>query len=151
MVIIATMVAKIYFPESLERGRGHGEPGLQARSFYYRRAKAESPDFDPDGDNDDEEDDMDEDDEEELLCSEGGADGTDVNLSTRSLKRRHSSFLEDAEHQSFSKIQVLQRLAICSIMLNVTFVTWGVLQVRQLILCAFCTAKTKFASAQSSN
>jgi hypothetical protein len=136
MVIIATVVAKIYFPESLERGRGDGEPALQARSYSYRRAaeETEGDDFEYQDDDDDDDDD----DEQELL---GSDDGNELDAQGRAqqqrqeqgshhLVRRRSSFLEDSEHQNFTKIQVLRRLAVCSVMLNITFVTWGVLQVR---------------------
>ena len=41
-----------------------------------------------------------------------------------------SNRILEFEQSTMSKTQVLRRLVICIVMLNVTFITWGVLQVR---------------------
>ena len=170
MVIITTMVAKIYFPESLDRGI-NGTP--QARTFNYRVAEGEDyygsddenyedneadtndsgtkTDDDADDDNEildsdpdnDEEGDSGTSDEEERQQGEGlngGQEETNDLLSEMrpsrgkaSGKRRGVSFANkqflEFEQLTLSKGEVMKRLSICVVMLNLTFVTWGVLQV----------------------
>ena len=174
MVIITTMVAKIYFPESLERGISGME---QARTFNYRVAEGDDyygSDDDEEGmggadtessgagnqtddDNDDDNEILDSDpennsnddhnEEEDALLTtdtarqEGNNDADDLLFEMRpsssgkvSGKRRGVSFANkkclEFEQMSLSKAEVMKRLSICVIMLNLTFVTWGVLQVR---------------------
>jgi hypothetical protein len=153
MVIITTLIAKIYFPESLDRGRGP-LPTLPRRSYNsysYRRSKdddaaaaarpppesstsggssggggggayygSENDDDDDEdevldsGDNDDDDDD---DDEEE----------SDLLRNNPNHSKRYNILEFDQDRTS--KAQVMQRLLFCSLMLNITFVTWGALQV----------------------
>lgn len=121
MVIITTMVAKIYFPEFLERDTSTVSP----RNFRYRVAsEQESEDFYATDDDDNDEDDGDDDDLQEFLDSDSEEDAP---ILTRN-KRDAPGFLDF--HDSLSKAQVLRRLLFCSLMLNITFVMWGALQVR---------------------
>lgn len=126
MVIITTMIAKIYFPESLKRGQSQGPV---SRSYSYRMVGETTENTNTVSDDesyygsdvsDDEDDDSDE--------------GLDSNASTTASDRRQDNlrnFME-FDQQTMSKAQVLQRLLFCSLMLNITFVTWGVLQERML-------------------
>ncbi len=132
MVIITTIVAKIYFPESLERGN---DPPAFRRMSYRRREKIPESngeeDIVPDdllvagsGDDDDvlysdDDDDINHFDaeEEDELLNEGSAG--------------RASILEFDQEQS-NRTKVVQRLLFCSLMLNITFVTWGALQERML-------------------
>lgn len=119
MVIITTMIAKIYFPESLRRG----EPGTRYTSYvrveeempasYYSDAEGEA--------------------QTKLVIEEEEEEGTPTNNTAANRKRLESvdNFLE-FDQSNFSKIQVVKRLVFCSLMLNVTFVTWGLLQERML-------------------
>jgi hypothetical protein len=117
MVIITTMVAKIYFPESLERDTSE----LRARSYSYR-VSAPGPETDDfygsDVDEDEDDPDGDGEDGKELLDSD---DETDQG-------QKSSNFLEFSQ-ESMTKAQVLRRLVFCALMLNLTFVVWGALQV----------------------
>ena len=153
MVIITTMVAKIYFPESLERGVAVP----QARTFNYRMAEnddyygsdADDPSegeakSDDDADDDNEILASDEDDEEIAaagatdddnntsesndLLSEMRPSQTPVSGLRPGVSYGNNRILE-FEQLTMSKTQVLRRLVTCIVMLNVTFVTWGVLQV----------------------
>lgn len=161
MVIITTMIAKIYFPESLERGRTNMP---QARTFNYRitenddyyASDADDPsvessnaksDDDEDDDNEvlasDEEDplapaqapggDLVDESEEDDLLTEMRPRGSQIPISgLRQGVRYDNKRALEFEQLTMSKSQVLRRLAVCIIMLNVTFVTWGVLQERML-------------------
>ena len=131
LIIIVTIVAKIYFPESLDRSRGPS-PRTLARSYSYRRAIEESQQSSSDhflddtsGDDDDifarAEDDEDAEIEDLLL---------DSNNNTSDGRRRPNVLEFDQERTS--KSQVLRRLLFCCFMLNLTFVTWGALQERML-------------------
>ena len=123
MVIIATIVAKIYFPESLQRS----EPSVQrSRSYSYRMAEIAKEeemeyygsDAEDDGDIEDESEVLDSDDEEETKA-----------LRRAPARKRTSFFLEEFNQESLSRVQVLRRLLFCSLMLNLTFITWGAIQV----------------------
>jgi hypothetical protein len=135
MVIITTIVAKIYFPESLERGN---DPPAFRRAYSYRRQDKvpesgdervpddllvlgeESGDDDEalySEDDDDDEGQFDADEEEDLLLLPESAGRAGV--------------LEFDQEQA-SRTKVVQRLLFCSLMLNLTFVTWGALQERML-------------------
>jgi hypothetical protein len=109
LVIITILVAKIYFPEWLERDTS----ALTPRSFKYRVATQESENFYASDDEDETED------EKELLQSDS--------------ERDRRAFMEPNE--SLSKMQVLRRLIFCSLMLNATFVLWGLIQVSTLLSC----------------
>jgi len=170
MVLIITMVAKIYFPESLERGRDGSSATLpMTRSIAYRRVS--DADVSDDGEKDGDKNlsySSEEEGEEEILgeTKELGLE-EEVILSTtnttpikkkRSSKRKLNSnsttqsnvtsnstststrpdhhfgkhFSFDFSQEETSKVDVLKRLALCIFMLNITFVTWGLLQERML-------------------
>lgn len=131
MVLITTMVARIYFPESLKRPATPARP----RSFSYRMATdAKKDDEDEDYYGSERELDDDEEDMEEVLDSD---DEAEVLLTER---KGHTPAQNSVYRQSFlefrqeklTKTQVLQRLVFCSLMLNITFVMWGALQERML-------------------
>jgi adenosine 3'-phospho 5'-phosphosulfate transporter B2 len=131
MVIIATMVAKIYFPEALDRAASSPR---RARSFSYRMAElndaseqaaiAEDEYYGSDAE--------DFSDADEVLDSDDDEAEENAFLPRRqSASRRPSNFLE-FQQESLSRAQVLKRLVFCSLMLNATFVMWGALQERML-------------------
>jgi hypothetical protein len=137
MVLITTMVAKIYFPESLVRNE-NPQRGA-ARNYSYRMAtellKKEQAEEDEDYYGSERELDEDDDDDLEEVLDSDDDEGEGL-LSTQSHKGhatipRRMSFLE-FQQESLTKTQVLQRLVFCSLMLNITFVMWGALQVRRL-------------------
>ena len=133
MVLITTMVAKIYFPSWLEP--------RDAPMPHYSRNYMDSIRDSYKSDLSDE-DDEDEDEEElmgELLSKkeEGGNNNQESTgeeeAAAASLSRRaSSSFLFDYDQSSESKRSVYTNLAICAVMLNLTFVSWGLLQERML-------------------
>lgn len=117
MVIITTLICKIYFPEALERG------GPIARSYSYRIAEdgaVEENDSYYGSDGSDDDNDHDGENEEVLDSSSEGDD--------RDSMRNIIEF----DQARLSKTQVLQRLIFCSLVLNITFVAWGVLQVNRV-------------------
>lgn len=143
MVIITTIVAKIYFPESLERS--NDPPNMRS---YYRRsgrkstgndgAANEHSDMTADdllvaGATSDEENDVLYSDEEEDYAENNpllSDDNDDDDLLMEGDAGR-ASILEFDQEQT-SRTKVVQRLLFCSLMLNLTFVTWGALQERML-------------------
>lgn len=139
LVIVTTIVAKIYFPESVERDTST----LQPPSYSYRVSTAqkslESEDFyGSDVEEDDKDEDDDDDDNEELSSgSEQDAyfdhprDDFLASSGQGDYFQRSSNFLE-FNQESLSKAQVVKRLVFCSLMLNITFVMWGALQERML-------------------
>ena len=161
MVIITIIVAKIYFPESLQRGRGGSDSrsssendlqraastGLRRSYSYHRKESAGDEDIvtgttDSDNLNDDSfyyEDD--------ILDSSENMDEEDSELqdltgkgNNRRSSRSSMTFLEFDQERT-SRRKVVQRLLFCSFMLNVTFVAWGVLQVS--LIMRGCAAKTR--------
>ena len=110
MVIIATMVAKIYFPESLERS---GSPTQRARSFSYRMAERAKEEEEYYGSDAEDEDDGDGEDEMEVLDSDDEEE-TKV-LRRPAVRKRSSFFLDEFEEESLTKTQVLKRLLFCSV------------------------------------
>ena len=106
LVIVVILVCRIYFPEWLIARK----PEPRRGNYKYRVAEEQNENF---------EDEEEEDEEEELLASS----------SERRGFQSQASFLE-FQQERLSRTQVLQRLAFCSILLNVTFVVWGALQVR---------------------
>ena len=68
-------------------------------------------------------------DPEEVLDSDDDEEDAAFLRSRREIMRPRSSFF-DFVPERMSRTQVLKRLIFCSLMLNVTFVLWGVLQVR---------------------
>lgn len=162
MVLITVLVAKIYFPETLDRSSSSAPnsptaSASAARSYSYRMARRGPSDgnkaegynsdaddeyyddnFEDDDDNHehdelyDDEDvlDSDEDDETNGLRSRGGKSfggGAGNGRGAKGIKN-----LLEFEQSSLSKLQVIRRLIFCSLMLNVTFVIWGILQERML-------------------
>ena len=159
MVIITTLVAKVYFPASLERG---SIPNIRRKYAYRRRRptmeeEEEEEHSDADHDDDDElealysdEDDDENDnnnaeeeaeeedraleyeqDEEPLVTDLTGSPGVTTRRTTGGGNSRATRPLEfDQVHTS--QTQVLQRLVLCCLMLQATFVTWGALQERML-------------------
>jgi hypothetical protein len=129
LVIVTIVVAKIYFPEALERG-SPSEP--RARSYSYRMAAAQASEEYYGSDAEDEEvDDGDGDNDEEVLDSGDEVEEEDrdlLNRRRRPLSHQIASLLE-FQQENLSKTQVLKRLVFCSIMLNLVFVLWGILQV----------------------
>jgi len=117
LVIVTTMVTKIYFPECLKRR----EEGAMPRSFSYHRTRTENEE----GDDDDEESEcLDSGDEEEEAADEA--------LLAKQSAMHKSSMSFEFNQESMSKTEVLKRLVFCVLMLNATFVTWGVMQERML-------------------
>lgn len=122
IVLIITMVAKIYFPESLERSVPVSQPAT--RTVQYRRMEVENS-------------------SDSVSCyssdEEGNSDNKDGSLED-SLEyeedvggKGKENFLElEFEQENTSRPEVMKRLAFCVFMLNVTFVTWGLLQERML-------------------
>lgn len=155
MVMITTMVAKIYFPSWLEPRE---EPVTKLSHAYMNvMDDAYKSDFsDEEEDEDDfegggyrsgnnghgekEEDDSSEttDDNEGdglLGADEGGPIGRSAAARQQALfKGKSSRFLfdDDQDQEAKSKESVYTNLAICAVMLNVTFVSWGLLQERML-------------------
>jgi hypothetical protein len=123
MVIVVIIVCRVYFPESLR-----SRPRIPRR-YDYRVAAAVEDDEEPVGSSEGEEveEDDDESDLDEVLDS--GDEGDDLMEPLTHPKGGPSNVLE-FEQESLSKRQVLQRLVLCCVMLNVTFVMWGALQVR---------------------
>ena len=120
MVIITTMVAKIYFPELLERDTST----VAARNFSYRVAsEQEEEDFYAT-----DSEDIDEDEEELNEFLDSDDDEHVGQFASRRLSSRDEPGFLDV-NDSLSKAQVLKRLLFCSLMLNITFVMWGALQV----------------------
>lgn len=179
MVIITTMVCKIYFPESLERGsaesqgasssrmsyvrvrssgsrRGStteddegGEEGKNMSSYYSSdnedESSMEGADEEDEGDFSSDEDEAGSSDEESesdglLLEMEepeaGGVAGSTPHRRRNKINGRKraisgGNFLE-FDQTTTSRNDVMKRLGLCVLMLNLTFVTWGVLQVRRI-------------------
>lgn len=130
MIIIITMICKVYFPEALERSISE-ENGMPAtRTSVFRRISDDEEtakehhyySSDEEGEDANKQ-------EKGSLMKEYRDDPNDAS------PRKGDSALNDVmafEQQNTSKGEVLRRLAFCVIMLNVAFVTWGVLQERML-------------------
>jgi hypothetical protein len=134
MVIVVTIVCQIYFPEMLTRRAGAEDYQIRSRNVNYRVAQQKEggdgilyEDYDETAPSDDD----DEEDDDEILDS----DSDDYLVQNQSRVSggggpNQPNFLE-FQQESMPKSQVLKRLVFCSIMLNITFVTWGAIQVRQ--------------------
>mmetsp|Transcript_1366 Transcript_1366/g.2482 ORF Transcript_1366/g.2482 Transcript_1366/m.2482 type:complete len:464 (-) Transcript_1366:1039-2430(-) len=147
MVLIITMICKIYFPEALERSSPSNTDGVpETRTSLYRRVSDEdfvrdcnyySSDEDEGGGEEEGEgqerykqNDKKQVGKKEMVPLVNSSLDTSKNAS-----RRSSSAFSDVlafDQKNSSKSEVLRRLAFCVIMLNVTFVSWGVLQERML-------------------
>ena len=151
MVFITIMIAKIYFPESLKRGQVH--EGSSPRPFSYRRKHRyrDSTDDENKKDNDDDDDSFfssedledelealySDEDEEDLLKE--SVDGTNSSMPLEETTLDQDHFLDTSgpslfefDQEQTSRSHVIKRLLFCSLMLNITFVSWGALQERML-------------------
>jgi len=114
MVIIITMVAKIYFPLALERGTVS-----VARSESYLRVVDADAEYYSNGSCDAEEE------------EEGNGEEKEEDKCFDKEKSQTAGFLEfDALNSP--RNEVFKRLMFCSVMLIATFVIWGALQERIL-------------------
>jgi len=107
MVIIITMVSKIYFPHLLTRA----SVSLSRSESYLRVI-----------------------DEDAQYYSSGDDDDNDEEVKNKNVVReeeKQEGFLE-FDTANAPRNEVFKRLVFCSVMLIVTFVTWGVLQERIL-------------------
>eukprot|EP00804_Cyclotella_cryptica_P012842 CCRYP_010596-RB/>CCRYP_010596-RB protein AED:0.30 eAED:0.30 QI:346/1/0.85/1/0.66/0.42/7/3303/563 len=135
MVIITTMVAKIYFPSWLEPREERITP--LSHSYMNVMDHAYKSDL---SDDDDEDGDGEEEGEKEteglLLDTEQGGETEEKQWKTKDkgaiLRSGTSSFLTDYDSGLHTKESVYSNLVICAIMLNLTFVVWGLLQERML-------------------
>jgi UAA transporter family len=155
MVIITIIIAKIYFPESLERGSV--VPSVPRKYAYRRQVNSNNSNSANNSSReeessyevaDEEEDEMEalysdgedsrEDDDgvhaSERLTGHGGDDQeeddplfSDATAGSSSPRR-----ILEFDQEKSSRAKVVQRLLFCSLMLNLTFVTWGALQERML-------------------
>jgi hypothetical protein len=123
LVIITTMVCKIYFPEALERGSG----APIVRSYSYRMVEDDAIENNESYYGSDVSDDDDEE-NEEVLDSSSEENDREQQQQQQQQQPSHNNLME-FDQTRLSKAQVLKRLAFCSLVLNVTFVAWGVLQV----------------------
>ena len=158
MVLITVMVARIYFPNWLEPREELSDANRRRSSAHaYMNVIEENASYsdeedDDDGGGEDEEADFIEagaggaaagtrkksyKDDVNLLGGDGGeegrvgaaaADGTPPPPPARKLSTI-STFL-DYDQETMSRESVYTNLAICAVMLNVTFISWGLLQVR---------------------
>ncbi|KAI2507162.1 UAA transporter family [Fragilaria crotonensis] len=120
MVIITAMIAKLYFPECLETRRGEAPA---PRSYAYRMVDGQNELIEH------EEDDSDGAEQDEYLDSGDEQDPINRMYPTPNFTTRPAL---EFDQETMSKAQVLKRLLFCSLMLNITFVTWGLLQERML-------------------
>jgi hypothetical protein len=120
MVIITAMIAKLYFPECLESRRSEAPA---PRSYAYRMVDGQNELIEQ------EDDDSDGAEQDEYLDSGDEQDPVTKMYPTPSFTARPAL---EFDQETMSKAQVLKRLLFCSLMLNVTFVTWGLLQERML-------------------
>jgi hypothetical protein len=137
MVLVVIMVCKIYFPEMLRtRSSIEGYP-IRSRTFNYRVKEggkaSEGGLIGDDGhidESSDEDDDDEEEDDDEVLDSDSeGHNRRPLRSKATNDRDAVSNFLE-FQQDTMPKSQVLKRLVLCSIMLTITFVSWGALQVR---------------------
>jgi len=115
MVIITTMIAKIYFPETLTPREPTG-----TRATSYVRVEDNNASYYSDTD-----------DEEKVPMIEEEVETPRSPPEEKTKGGKTFDFL-DFEQSTASKMEVVKRLLFCSLMLNVTFVTWGLLQERML-------------------
>lgn len=143
IVLIITMIAKIYFPEALERMEAQNDTKPATRSYNYRRVE-EDKGNESDASNGIISDSSFEEDydfisqQQALVDGDLAPTGSTKRLVGRPKHQRgksQASHLVDTfafEQEETSRGTVFKRLLICVISLNVTFVTWGVLQERML-------------------
>ena len=135
MVIITILVTKMYFPSWLEPRE---EPATRLNHSYLNvMDDAYKSDFsdeeDKDNDDEDEEEGGSTEDEDGEAEESGLLDDSEgVARSSRRVHRKFSnasSLPLEFDQTSQSKQSVYTNLAICAVMLNLTFVSWGILQV----------------------
>ena len=149
MVLITILVAKVYFPTWLEPRE---EPTTRLSHAYMNvMEEAYKSDFSDEEDDDDDllemragslvggnkeggdskisSDDNDEEVAGLLDEAEGGAPSRTTSSFISQRSRASSSFIFDYDQETQSKESVYTNLAICAVMLNLTFVSWGLLQV----------------------
>mmetsp|Transcript_8028 Transcript_8028/g.10277 ORF Transcript_8028/g.10277 Transcript_8028/m.10277 type:complete len:470 (+) Transcript_8028:141-1550(+) len=105
LVIVTTLIARVYFPESLD-------PSLRAP------AKDVTAEVDAT--------------ETEGLLMDADEEQQKSSQSFGTPQKRRVSFDFEFDQKQTPRMVVLKRLVFCSLMLNLTFVTWGVLQERML-------------------
>jgi len=141
MVIITTFIAKIYFPSCLEsrhQAEEHNNNNTTiSRSHKYKMVVGGDGQnrgivLDLEEDNDDDESESDGGEfEDEYLDSGDEGESSYLEAGNSSSTTTRPTMLE-FDQDTMSRAQVLKRLLFCTLMLNVTFVTWGVLQERML-------------------
>lgn len=140
MVVITVMVSRIYFPSCLEpREEPAGRRTLN-QSYMSLMKDAYNSDFSDEEDEDDEGGEKSGDGGsgkeleggEGLLDVEGGSGGGSASVRPVVSKVQQSSnfLFDELDQEVQSKQSVYTNLAICALMLNLTFVSWGLLQVR---------------------
>jgi hypothetical protein len=157
MVLITVMVARIYFPSWLEPREELSDANRRRSSAHsYMNVIEENASYsdeeeDDDGGGDDEEEDFIEagtgavagrikksyKDDVNLLGGDGGEEGrasaADGTPPPPARKLSTISTFLDYDQETMSRESVYTNLAICAVMLNVTFVSWGLLQVRAIL------------------
>lgn len=139
------MIAKIYFPEALERNEAKNDTKPATRSYNYRRVISDEDsnkgnESDPGivSDSSFEEDYDFISQQQALVDGDLAPTGSTKRLVGRPKHQKGSSQASNLvdtfafEQEQTSRGTVIKRLFICIISLNVTFVTWGVLQERML-------------------
>ena len=144
MVIITTMVAKIYFPSWLEpreepvTRRPHAYLNVMDHAYKSDLSDEEEEETEEEDERKDsasfvesggmEEDSKNHEMDGLLMDAEGDGCGQ---RDRKLLDRQSSSLLFDYDQGKHSKQSVYTNLVICAVMLNLTFVIWGLLQVRE--------------------
>jgi hypothetical protein len=138
MVIVTTLIAKIYFPESLER---RGPRPTMPRSCSYRRSADAAPPESSSSQSDTEDQVLDSGEDQNEEEEEEDPEESDL-LRNHPNHSKRCNVLEFDQDRA-SKAQVMRRLLFCHLtMLNVTFVSWGFLQV-SAVLSVCCTGTNK--------
>lgn len=118
------MICKIYFPDALERSSPDEMPGT-TRTYNYRRVNEDEIFNRTNSYYSSDEDDVEGEDQDREEKRKSSLNRTNSN------PNRFPDVLS-FDQENTSKGVVIRRLIFCVIMLNVTFVTWGVLQERML-------------------
>ena len=158
MVLITVMVARIYFPSWLEPREELSDANRRRSSAHsYMNVIEENASY---SDEEDDDDGGGEDEEETFIEAgtgaaagrikrsykddvnllggdvgggEGGASAADGTPPPPARKSSTISTFLDYDQETMSRESVYTNLAICAVMLNVTFVSWGLLQVRAIL------------------
>jgi len=135
MVIITIIIAKVYFPSCLERREGDDSNLNTTRSQKYKMVDDSGEGGESrrrvvlDLYEDDELSGSDEELVDEYLDSE---EEEEEELLRSSPRNNNKVLFGEFDQDTMTKAEVLKRLLFCTLMLNVTFVSWGVLQERML-------------------